>query len=116
MARDDGFVRYTLRIPEALYARVQRPALALAENYPAPAPAGDVLASLRAILPLAESRAEDMLECAEECEASTLKHPTNQGIASNAAEARDNANKAVAAVDAAKALLASLDTEGGARG
>lgn len=67
--------------------------------------------ALRAILPFAESRAEDMLELAEECEASALDHPTSQGIASNAAEARENADKAVAAVDAAKALLASLDAE-----
>lgn len=46
MARDDGFVRYTLRVPEDLYARVQRAAgaksvnaeivQALEEKYPAP--------------------------------------------------------------------------------
>ncbi|CAM5769868.1 hypothetical protein [Bosea minatitlanensis] len=71
------------------------------------AAAPDLLASLRAILPYAESRAEDMIEIAEEAEAES---------SATAADAREDANKAVAAVDAAKALLASLDAEGGARG
>lgn len=54
----------------------------------------ELLASLRAILPYAESRAEDMDNCADESEC---------------APSREDADKAIAAVDAAKALLASLD-------
>lgn len=57
--------------------------------------------ALRAILPYAESRAEDMADRAEECR--------KAGDASAAAEEGEWADKAVAAVDAAKALLASLD-------
>lgn len=57
------------------------------------------LQALRAILPYAESRAEDMLDDADQyADGNDLK-----------AEAAEAACKAVAAVDAAKALLASLD-------
>ena len=56
--------------------------------------AHDLLASLRAILPYAESRAEDMLEACGELDG---------------CDPDDATRKAVAAVDAAKALLASLD-------
>lgn len=64
-----------------------------------------LLDALRAILPYAESRAEDMDNCADESEC---------------APSRGDADKAIAAVDAAKALLASLDgstdAEGAANG
>lgn len=53
-----------------------------------------LLASLRAVLPYAESRAEDMLEEDGELDG---------------CDPSDATRKAVAAVDAAKALLASLD-------
>ena len=57
------------------------------------------IASLLAILPYAESRAEDMLDdVTEYAEGGTLR-----------AEAKAAADKATTAVDAAKALLASLD-------
>lgn len=56
--------------------------------------APDLLASLRAILPYAESRAEDMLESDGEADG---------------CDPSDETRKAVAAVDAAKALLASLE-------
>ena len=62
--------------------------------------AHDLLASLRAILPYAESRAEDMDETADDALTSGRD---------DADEARAAANKAICAVDAAKALLASLD-------
>lgn len=65
--------------------------------------AESLLGAVRAILPYAESRAEDMIEIAEEAEAENKR---------TAADARADADKAVAAVDAAKALLASLDAEG----
>ena len=55
----------------------------------------ELLASLRAILPYAESRAEDM-------EAEALLWPKSESVT-------EPYRKAVAAVDAAKALLASLD-------
>lgn len=87
---------------------------------PAPSPdlaghvtdaAADLLASLRAILPYAESRAEDMDETADDALASGRD---------DADETRAAANKAICAVDAAKALLASLDgstdPEGAANG
>lgn len=63
--------------------------------------AESLLASLRAILPYAESRAEDMADRAEEAR--------RGGDLDAAAEEQGWADKAVAAVDAAKALLASLD-------
>lgn len=53
-----------------------------------------LLASLRAILPYAESRAEDMLEADGELDG---------------CDPSDETRKAVTAVDAAKALLASLE-------
>ena len=75
--------------------------------------AHDLLASLRAILPYAESRAEDMEECAEVAGfklAEADGSPGTGGVLFETwREARVNADKAVAAVDAAKALLASLD-------
>lgn len=61
------------------------------------AEAHKLLASLRAVLPYAESRAEDMLEADGELEG---------------CDPGDETRKAVAAVDAAKALLASLYAEG----
>lgn len=66
--------------------------------------AAELYRTLRAILPYAESRAEDMLDCAEETRKS--------GTPEQAAEEQGWADEAVAAVDAAKALLASLDAEG----
>lgn len=60
--------------------------------------ARDLLASLRAILPYAESRAEDMQDDDRE-------HSGNDEYES------EETAKAVAAVDAAKALLARLDGE-----
>lgn len=77
--------------------------------------ARDILASLRAILPFAESRAEDMLETAGEAENRAKLSPNgrrlggDKNLAETAREARADADKAVAAVDAAKALLASLE-------
>lgn len=61
----------------------------------------DALAKLRAVLPFAESRAEIMLEEDGELDG---------------CDPSDATRKAVAAVDDAKALLASLDAVGGARG
>lgn len=58
------------------------------------AAAPDLISALRAILPYAESRAEDMLESDGEADG---------------CDPSDETRKAVAAVDAAKALLASLD-------
>lgn len=87
-------------------------------NGPAPAPdlaahvtdaARDLLASLRAILPYAESRAEDMAEWADENEETAANVPESEEAARTAAQSRAYADKAVAAVDAAKALLASLE-------
>lgn len=68
-----------------------------------------ILTALRAVLPYAESRAEDMLECAEQDEGTAKLAPTAMQMAARARASRDLADKAVAAVDAAKALLASLD-------
>lgn len=88
-----------------------------AEASPA-APANEVLAALRAILPYAESRAEDMLETADEAEHRVKLSPSARPLGSYknlteiARDARSDADKAVAAVDAAKALLASLDAGG----
>ncbi len=56
----------------------------------------DLLAALRSLLPYAESRAEDMGDCADANASDT--------------EAREAHTKAVAAVDAAKSLIASLDS------
>lgn len=56
--------------------------------------ADDILAALRAILPYAESRAEDLVEAKE----AGMEDPAYPGAAD-----------ALAAVDAAKALLASLE-------
>lgn len=71
--------------------------------------ARDLLASLRAILPYAESRAEDMDGCAEANEEVAKEYPEFEEAVRTAARSRADADKAVAAVDAAKALLASLD-------
>lgn len=71
--------------------------------------AHDLLASLRAILPYAESRAEDMADRADENEETAANVPESEEAARTAAQSRAYADKAVAAVDAAKALLASLD-------
>jgi ABC-type branched-subunit amino acid transport system substrate-binding protein len=57
-----------------------------------------LLVSLRAVLPYAESRAEDMLEACGELDG---------------CDPDESTRKAVAAVDAAKALLASLDAAHG---
>ena len=63
--------------------------------------AAELYRHLRAVLPYAESRAEDMLEADGEADGCDPSPETR---------------KAVAAVDAAKALLASLGAEGGGRG
>ncbi|MBN9469972.1 MAG: hypothetical protein J0J10_14495 [Bosea sp.] len=68
-----------------------------------------LLASLRAVLPFAESRAEGMDCCADENEGVAMAFPESEEAARTAASARAAADKAIAAVDAAKALLASLD-------
>lgn len=78
--------------------------------------AESLLASLRAILPYAESRAEDMADCADALaeDAENFDIDDKTGLArvrEKRDEARAYADKAVAAVDAAKALLASLDGE-----
>lgn len=79
-------------------------ALGLADN--------PLLVSLRAILPYAESRAEDMADSAEQDEGTAKLAPTALQMAARARTSRELADKAVAAVDAAKALLASLDAGG----
>lgn len=76
--------------------------------------ARDLLASLRAILPYAESRAEDMQDCADALaeDAENFDIDDKAGLArarGKRDEARAYAEKAIRAVDAAKALLASLD-------
>lgn len=76
--------------------------------------APDLLASLRAILPYAESRAEDMADCADALaeDAENFDIDDKAGLAKirdRRDESRAYADKAVAAVDTAKALLASLD-------
>lgn len=67
--------------------------------------------ALRAILPYAESRAEDMEECAEANEEVAKEYPEFEEAVRTATRSRADADKAIAAVDAAKALLASLDGE-----
>lgn len=81
-------------------------ALGLTEN--------PLLIFLRAILPYAESRAEDMVECADEAQQNLDDSDLDDKnlrprLIAKRDEARASADKAVAAVDAAKALLASLD-------
>lgn len=77
--------------------------------------AESLLGAVRAILPYAESRAEDMAESAEVAGFKLVEADGSPGtggvLFETWRESRVAADKAVAAVDAAKALLARLDGE-----
>ena len=73
----------------------------------------DLIRALRAVLPYAESRAEDMQETAQDCRESA----TMQVIAwKQANEATEQADKATEAVNDAKAVLSELNADSEAEG